>query len=392
MTSGRFLPYSRQSIDDDDVAAVAAALRSDFLTTGPLVEQFEKAFAEATGAPHAVCCNSGTAALHLPAMALGLGEGDSAVVPTTTFLATANVVRMTGAEVVFADVDPETGLMTAETFDAALDRARAAGQTVSAAFPVHLNGQLCNMADLADIAAPAGVRLVEDACHALGVSGIGACEHSVAACFSTHAVKAIATAEGGVVTTADPDMAARMARLRNHGMSRDAAMFSERDLAFTGGAANPWYYEMAELGYNYRLPDVLCALGVSQLKKLDRFLDRRRELAALYDRLLAPLAPAVRPIRHGNRPHGWHLYVALIDFAALGTTRAAVMQALRASGIGTQVHYIPVHRQPYYRARYGALDLTGADAYYARCLSLPLFPDMADDDVRRVVDTLQASI
>jgi UDP-4-amino-4,6-dideoxy-N-acetyl-beta-L-altrosamine transaminase len=387
-----FLPYSRQSIDEDDIAAVAAALKSDFLTTGPLVERFEAAFAEATGATCAVACNSGTAALHLAALALDLKTGEGVVVPTTTFLATANVVRMTGAEVVFADVDPATGLMTPETFDAGLARARTAGLPVAAAFPVHLNGQVCDTAGLAQVARSSSVRIVEDACHALGVDRIGACEHSLAACFSTHPVKAMATGEGGVVTTSDTALAVRMGRLRTHGMSRDASTFADRAAAFTNGTANPWYYEMAEIGLNYRLPDILCALGLSQLRKLGRFSERRREIAALYDRLLEPLGPSVRPVRRSNRAHGWHLYVVLIDFAALDVTRAELMKTLRASGIGTQVHYIPVHRQPYYRERYGLLKLPGADAYYERCLSLPLFPDMAEDDVHRVVDALRAAL
>ena len=183
-----------------------------------------------------------------------------------------------------------------------------------------------------------------------------------------------------------------MGRLRTHGISRDASTFVDHASAFTNGSANPWYYEMAEIGLNYRLPDILCALGLSQLRKLGRFSERRREIAALYDRLLEPLGPSVRPARRSNRAHGWHLYVVLIDFAALDVTRAGLMETLHASGIGTQVHYIPVHRQPYYRQRYGLLELPGADAYYERCLSLPLFPDMADDDVHRVVDALRAAL
>ncbi|PWB59729.1 MAG: UDP-4-amino-4,6-dideoxy-N-acetyl-beta-L-altrosamine transaminase [Bradyrhizobiaceae bacterium] len=382
-----FLPYGRQTIEDDDVAAVAAALRGDFLTTGPKVEEYEGAFARATGAAHAVACNSGTAALHLAALAAGLGPGDAAVVPAATFLATANAVRMTGAEVVFADVDPDTGLMTAETLAAALARAPR-DHTARAALPVHLNGQVCDMAALAAVARAKGVALIEDACHALGVEGIGATPHAQSACFSTHPVKAIATAEGGVVTTADADLAARMRSLRSHGMVREPDAFTDRARAFEDGEANPWWYEMPEVGWNYRLPDVLCALGVSQLAKLDRFHRRRVEIARRYDALLAPLFPRLRPVPHGNHPHGWHIYAVLVEFAALGTTRARFMAALRAEGVGTQVHYIPVHLQPYYRKRYGDLRLPGAEAYYARCLSIPLFPAMTDEDVRHVADSL----
>jgi UDP-4-amino-4,6-dideoxy-N-acetyl-beta-L-altrosamine transaminase len=383
-----FLPYGRQTIEDDDIAAVAAALRGDFLTTGPTVARFESEFARTTGAAYAVASNSGTAALHLAALGLGLGPGDAAIVPSSTFLATANAVRMTGAEVVFADVDPDTGLLTVPTMAAALARGRAKGWRMKAAFPVHLNGQLCDMPALADAAARTDLRLVEDACHALGVADIGACRYSAAAAFSTHPVKAIATGEGGVTTTADEAMARHMAEMRTHGMVRDPARFEHRDEAFDDGVANPWYYEMPEFGWNYRLPDILCALGLSQLPKLARFQARRRAIAALYDELLAPLAPVLRPVPHGVAAHGWHLYAVLIDFAGLGTTRRRFMQALHAAGIGSQVHYACVHRQPYYKRRYGALDLPGADAYAARCLSIPFYPTLGDDDVRRVAQTL----
>jgi dTDP-4-amino-4,6-dideoxygalactose transaminase len=212
------------------------------------------------------------------------------------------------------------------------------------------------------------------------------------ACFSTHPVKAIATGEGGIITTADETLARRMRDLRNHGMTRDPDAFESRDRALDSNGANPWYYEMHEVGWNYRIPDVLCALGSSQLKKLDRFHRRRAEIACLYDRLLAPLAPALRPIPHGNKSHGWHLYVVLIDFAALDVTRAQLMKALRAQGVGTQVHYIPVHRQPYYRRRYGAASLPGAESYYARCLSIPMYPAMSDADVGRVAEALRRAV
>ncbi len=384
----RLLPYGRPVVDDDDIDAVVAALRDDMLTTGPRVGEFERAFAAATGAAEAVACNSGTAALHLAVLAAELGPGQAAIVPALTFLATANVVRMTGAEVVFADVDPDTGLLSPDNLTEALARAEQRGLRVTVALPVHLNGQCCDMAELATIAERAGMVLIEDACHALGAPDIGANRYSAAACFSTHAVKAITTAEGGVVTTHDAAQAERMRSLRSHGMVREPQAFTDRGQGFDGEVPNPWYYEMPEVGWNYRLPDVLCALGTSQLRKLDRFYRRRQEIAALYDRLLAPLAPVLRPVPHGNRPHGWHLYAVLVDFAALGTTRRRFMEALRAEGVGTQVHYIPVHRQPYYRGLDGERDLPGADAYYARCLSIPLFPGMSDDDAQRVAAAL----
>lgn len=387
-----FLPYGRQTIDDDDVAAVAAALRGEYLTTGPTVGRFEEAFAAAAGAKHAVASNSGTAALHLAALALDLGPGDGAVVPSVTFLATANAVRMTGAEVEFADVDPDTGLMRPADLAAAVARGKAKGWRMCAAFPVHLNGQVCDMPALADVARPMGIALVEDACHALGVPGIGANRHSFAAAFSTHPVKAIATGEGGVTTTADPEVARRMRAFRSHGMERDPARFTNRAAGFDGDVPNPWYYEMPEFGWNYRLPDILCALGLAQLPKLAQFQERRRAIAATYDRLLAPLAPRLRPVANGKTANGWHLYAVLVDFPAIGTTRRRFMETLRAQNIGTQVHYQPVHTQPYYANRYGTFDLPGAALYYARCLSIPFYPTLTQGDIGRVASALDRAL
>lgn len=380
--SGSFLPYGRQTIEDDDVAAVAEALRGDFLTTGPTVEAFEKAFAAKVGAAHAVAVSNGTATLHLAMLALKIGEGDVCIAPSVTFLATANCARYVGAEVVFADVDPDSGLMTPETLAQALER--AAGRRVKAVLPVHLRGDVCDLPALKALADAAGAVLVEDAPHALGSVGtfdgvahpVGDGAYSSFASFSFHPVKTLATGEGGMLTTNDVALADRARLLRSHGMVRPAG-------------ADPWWYEMPELGFNYRIPDVLCALGLSQLNKLDRFVARRRELTALYARLLPERAPKARLAAspaHSNP--ALHLLTVLIDFEALGLTRRAVVEALKARGVGTQVHYIPVHRQPYYVKRQGLADLPGADAWYARCLTLPLYPSMADGDVERVVDAL----
>ncbi|MFZ5670233.1 MAG: UDP-4-amino-4,6-dideoxy-N-acetyl-beta-L-altrosamine transaminase [Pseudomonadota bacterium] len=376
------LPYGRQTIEDDDVAAVAAALRAEFLTTGPTVAAFEDAFREIVGARHAVACSNGTAALHLAMLAARIGPGDVCVVPSVTFLATANCAAYVGADVVFADVDPESGLMTPRTLAEAL--ARTGGRPVRAVLPVHLRGEVCDLPALADLAAAAGAVLVEDAPHALGstlrvgnrVERVGDCARSAMATFSFHPVKTIATGEGGMVTTNDDALAERLRRLRSHGMARCAD-------------ADPWRYEMVEPGFNYRLPDVLCALGISQLAKLPRFVARRRALAAAYARALAPLAPIVRPAaRPEHSDPVLHLLTVLIDFEAAGRTRRQVMEALAARGIGTQVHYIPVHTQPYWRSRNGDLTLPGAEAWYDRCLTLPLYPAMADADVERVVQAL----
>ena len=396
-----FLPYGLHAIDDDDVAAVAAALRGDWLTTGPTVDRFEQAFARTVGAGHAVVCSNGTAALHLAALATDLGPGDFVVVPSVTFLATANAVRHVGAEVLFADVDPDTGLMGPAHLSAALG---AAGHRhVRAVFPVHLNGQCDDPAGLRRLADAHGLAVVEDACHAIGAgyagrdgepSLVGGCQHADLACFSLHPVKTVTMGEGGVVTTNDEALCEALRRFRSHGMTRDAERFSELDQALDGdGRANPWYYEMPDIGFNYRASDVNCALGLSQLKKLAGFVAARRRLAAHYDGTLASLAPLVRPLGRTPRCHpAWHLYVALIDFASAGVERATVMRRLHEAGIGSQVHYLPVHRQPYYRRRYGVQDLPGADAYYARCLSLPLFPAMTERDVDRVIAALARAL
>lgn len=376
-----FLPYGRQQIDDSDIAAVAEVLRSDWLTTGPAVEAFESAFAAVTGAKHAVACANGTAALHLAALALGLGPGDRVVVPSITFLATANAPHQTGAEIVFADVDADTGLLTPALLEEAIARA---GGPVQAVFPVHLAGQSADMDGISEVARQAGAQVVEDACHSLGgrdAAGapVGGCRRAGLATFSLHPVKIIAAGEGGVVTTNSPELAASLRRMRNHGMVRD-------------GFAEPWFYEMQEPGFNYRLSDIHAALAHSQLRRLNDFVARRQALMERYERLLAPLAPLVRPIPRVAGTPAWHLNAVLIDFDALGLTRSDVMEQLRDSGVGSQVHYIPVHRQPYYRERYGALDLPGAESWYSRALSLPLFPSMTDSDVDRVVETLAALV
>ena len=377
------LAYGRQTIEDDDIAAVAEALRSDFLTTGPRVEAFEQAFAETVAARHAVACANGTAALHLAMLALEVQPGEAVIAPSITFLATANCARFVGAEVVFADVDPQTGLMTPDTLADAIGRLD--GRRLRAVLPVHLRGDTAQLPALEALAQGAGAVLVEDAPHALGsamkfgnvIERVGDCAHSAMATFSFHPVKTIATGEGGMVTTNDARLAERLRRLRSHGMIRPE-----------GG--DPWWYEMPEVGFNYRLPDILCALGLSQLAKLDRFAARRRALAARYDAALAPLGPLVV---QATRPD-WsdpvlHLMVALIDFEAAGRSRREAVEGLKARGVGTQVHYIPVHTQPYYRQRYGDLELPGASAWYDRCLSLPLFPGMEDADVDHVVGALK---
>jgi perosamine synthetase len=380
-----FLPYGRQEIDDEDVAAVVASLRSDYLTTGPTVGAFEEALAASVGAKYAVAISNGTAALHAACAAAGLGPGDEALVPAVTFLATANAARYVGAEPVFVDVNPDDALIDLE------DAARRLTPRTKAILPVHMTGRPADMAAVAAFARAHGLVVIEDAAHALGASfqghPIGDGAFAQMATFSFHPVKHITTAEGGAITTQDPALYARLSTFRTHGMVREPAQLQRP-------SPGPWYYEQHELGYNYRLTDVQCALGLSQLRKLPGFLARRRALAARYDALLAGVA-GVQPagVGHPDAESAWHLYAVLIDFEAAGVDRATVMGRLKARGVGTQVHYIPVPEQPYYMAR-GAdpAHYPGARRWYARTLSLPLYPGMADGDVERVVVALQAAL
>ena len=391
----RFLPYGRQVIEEDDIAAVADAMRGDFLTTGPYVGRFEAQLAKTVAANHAVVCANGTAALHMAARALRLGPGSKIVVPAITFMATASAPHLAGADVVFADVDPNSGLMRPQDLVDALKRAGHA----DAVFNVHVNGQCGDIEEIAAIARTHGAYVVDDACHALGtgyvpddgfVTGIGAnrfCDLSV---FSFHPVKAIAMGEGGAVTTNDLEMAKRLVLARSHGITRDPEAFRNVEDAFdTDGVPNPWYHELVEPEFNWRASDIQCALGLSQLGKLGRFVARRRALAASYDSKLSALSPLVRPVARTRRClPAWHLYAVLIDYEAIGTTRGRLMRRLSQHGVGTQVHYYPVYRQPYYAARHDAGPLPGADLYYERVLSLPLYASMTESDVTFVVETL----
>lgn len=375
------LPYGRQWLDEDDFAAVLEVLSSDWLTTGPKVAEFERAFADAVGAREAVAVSSGTAALHAAMHALGIGPGDEVIVTAMTFAASANCVVYQGGTPVFADVDPDTLLL-----DPASVEARITPRT-KAIIAVDYAGQPCDYDTLRSIAARHRLALVDDACHALGGSYKGRPVGSLADLntFSLHPVKHITSGEGGVVTTGDPELSRLMRVFRNHGITSD-----HRQREIQGS----WYYEMDGLGYNYRLSDIQCGLALSQLKKLSRWVDRRRQIARQYDLAFAEVT-GISPL--GVRPdvsHAYHLYVVRLDLARLGTGRGEIFKALRDQGIGVNVHYIPVHLHPFYQKRFGTCRGTCpvAEAAYEEILSLPIFPKMTDEDVQTVVKAASRAV
>ena len=372
------IPYGRQSIDAADIAAVAEVLRSDFLTQGPAVERFEQAMSAYCGAAHGVAACNATAALHLACLALDLGPGDLLWTSPITFVASANCALYCGAEVDFVDIDPATYNMSAERLTEKLERAERDGRLPKIVMPVHLAGQPCDMRAIAELARRYGFRIVEDASHAVGAryanSSIGDCRYSDIAVFSFHPVKIVTTGEGGMAMTNDPDLAARMALLRTHGITRDPALLQDPD---EGG----WYYEQHALGFNYRMTDIQAALGTSQLQRLDDFLERRRALASAYDEAFAE-APLTRPVQSSGGQSSWHLYVIRVAAAR----RRALYDGLRDRGIAANLHYIPVPRQPYYRALgFDPADWPDAEAYYAEALTLPLYAAMTDEQQGEVV-------
>ncbi len=370
----QLLPYGHQRLDEDDLQAVVEVLRSDWLTTGPTVETFEEALADFVGAKSAVAVSSGTAALHASIYALGIGPGDEVIVPPMTFAATVNAVVFQGGTPVFADVDPNTLLL-----DPGMVESKVTPRT-KAILPVDFAGQPCDYDSLRAIADRYGLGLLADACHSLGATDRGRRVGTLAdlSTFSFHPVKHITTGEGGMVTTDNPAFARRLRIFRNHGITTD-----HRQRA----AAASWLYEMVDLGYNYRLTDFQCALGLSQLRKLSDWVARRRAIAHDYDEAFAAL-DSVRPLR--VRPevsHSYHLYVVELDLNRLEADRPTIFAALHAEGIGVAVHYIPVHLHPYYRKRFGFRDgdFPIAERAYSRVLSLPLFHGMSDRDASDVI-------
>jgi len=377
------IPYGRQDIDEDDIAAVVAVLRSDFLTQGPAVPAFEAALAARVGAGHAVAVNSATSALHVACLALGLGPGGRLWTVPNTFVASANVGLLCGAEVDFVDIEPRGYCMCPDALEAKLAVAEREGRLPDVLIPVHFAGQSADMGRIGALARRHGIRVIEDASHAVGATHagrpVGACAESDIAVFSFHPVKIVTTAEGGAATTQDAELARRMGLFRSHGITRDAAHMQAPD---TGG----WWYEQHALGLNYRMTELQAALGSAQLARLDAFLDRRHALARRYDALLADL-PVGRPWQDPAGRSALHLYPVQVAH------RRAVFDHLRAAGIGVQVHYIPVHLQPFWAARGHARgDFPVSEAYYDRTLSLPLHPRLTEAEQDRVVAVLAEAL
>lgn len=384
------IPYGKHCIDEADIQAVVEVLKSGTLTQGRYVEAFEQAVAEYVGAKYAVAVSSGTAALHLAALAAGVGVGDAVATTPITFVASANAGRYVGADVVFADIDPDTINMSVE----ALRQLVARTPAVRAIIPVHFAGLPCQMSAIKEIADQAGAIVIEDAAHALGASypdgsRIGACRHSLMTIFSFHPVKAIAAGEGGMITTNDDHVYRQLIRLRSHGVNKldDSLLVPEQSQQ--DGEPNPWYYEMQELGFHYRITDIQCGLALSQLKRLDVFLAKRRTLAAAYDNAFAAFKNLRPGQTEGRDRSGHHLYVIRIDYAAAGISRGRLMRELKERGIGTQVHYIPVTRHPYYR-NLGAVpeQFPAAEGFYAQALSLPFFYELSNEQQQSVVSAL----
>jgi perosamine synthetase len=384
------IPYGKHCIDETDIQAVVEVLKSGTLTQGRYVEAFEQAVADYVGVKYAVAVSSGTAALHLSAMAAGLSSGDAVVTTPITFVASANAGRYVGADVVFADIDPVTINMSPDSLTAVI----ASHPNVRAVIPVHFAGLPCEMTEIKAIADRAGAIVIEDAAHALGAQypdgkKVGSCAHSLMTIFSFHPVKAIAAGEGGMVTTNDEAIYRKLIRLRSHGVNKldDALLVPEQ--ASQGAVLSPWYYEMQELGYHYRITDIQCALALSQFKKLDIFLSRRRVLVSRYDEAFASFKN-LRPAQSTDRDRsGHHIYVVRIDFAAAGLTRGDLMQKLKSKGIGSQVHYIPVPRHPYYRQLGAAPEAyPNAEDYYSQALSIPLFYELTDVEQNAVIENL----
>jgi UDP-4-amino-4,6-dideoxy-N-acetyl-beta-L-altrosamine transaminase len=380
--ANRYIPYGTQWIDEDDVAAVVEVLRHGMLTQGPMVAAFEKALADRVSAKYCVAFCNGTAALHCAVSVLDIAPGMEGITSPITFVASANCLAYNRLIPVFADIDTRTYNITANSIRDVL------GPKTKVLIPVHFAGQPCDMPAIAEYASEFGIPVIEDAAHAIGStyadgSPVGNCTYSTMTVFSFHPVKTITTGEGGAITTNDRAVYQKLLLFRNHGITKDPEILTHN--------LGPWYYEQQELGYNYRITDVQCALGLRQLEKLDVFKARRKEIIARYNKAFSNLPHVVIPFEAPGLDSCFHLYVLQLDFEALCLDRAAVMNFLKGKGIGSQVLYIPVYTQPWYKKTYG-YDwglCPNAEIYYKKALSIPLFPKMDDEDVTSVIEAVQ---
>jgi UDP-4-amino-4,6-dideoxy-N-acetyl-beta-L-altrosamine transaminase len=379
------IPYGRHLIDQDDIEAVIAVLRSDFITQGPVVPGFEQAIASYCGIGHAVAANSATSALHLACRALGLGPGHRAWTSPISFVASANCARYCEATVDFVDIDPQTYNISPIGLEQKLFEADKKGLLPDVVIPVHLAGQPCDLSAIYALRQRYGFRIIEDASHAIGAryrgEPIGNCRYSDITVFSFHPVKIITTAEGGMALTNRSELARRMSLLRSHGITRDAG-------EMTHAPDGPWYYQQLDLGFNYRLTDLQAALGLSQLSRLDEFVALRRKQAARYDAALRDL-PLTCPWQHPDSFSSFHLYLVRLKLDAIRIGHRDVFTALRAAAIGVNLHYIPIYRQPYYaRLGFDPAAFPEAERYYAEAISLPLFPGLTEDQQEQIIETL----
>ena len=389
--ASKFIPYGRQLIDDDDRKAVEEVLSGDWLTQGPSIESFERALAEYCGAKYAVAVSNGTAGLHIAGLAAGLKPGKRSLTSALTFVASANAALYCQAESDLADIDPGTLCLSPQAVEQA--------DNPDVIIPVHFAGLSADSAAIR-AQAPNSV-IIEDACHALGAQDVdgnmvGSCANADMAVFSFHPVKPITTGEGGAVLTNDEELYRKLLMLRSHGITRELEELQDVGQSQDEGEHAPWYYEQQMLGFNYRMTDIQAALGLSQLKKVDVFTQRRRDIAARYDEAFAALGSMDLAQNHPNqrKRSSHHLYVGLFDYEKMGCSRTAFMKRLRESGVGSQVHYIPVYRQPLHRERLGdvASAYPNTEAYYSKALSLPIFPKMKDEDVEAVIAGVTSAV
>ncbi|AWL01241.1 UDP-4-amino-4,6-dideoxy-N-acetyl-beta-L-altrosamine transaminase [Stutzerimonas stutzeri] len=383
------IPYGRQDITQADIDAVVSVLQSDFLTQGPMVPRFEQSVAQHVGASHALAMNSATSALHVACLALGLGNGDWLWTTPITFVASANCGLYCGARVDFVDIDPRTYNLCPQALARKLEQAERDGKLPKVVVAVHLCGQPCDMLAIHALAQRYGFKIIEDASHAIGgkYQGefIGNCRYSDITVFSFHPVKIITTAEGGMALTNDAELAARMELLRSHGITRDPAQMTHE-------SDGPWYYQQIDLGFNYRMTELQAALGVTQMERLDQYVARRHQLARRYDDLLAGL-PVTTPWQHPDSYSGLHLYVIRLQLGKITKTHSQVFEALRERGIGVNLHYIPVHTQPYYqRMGFGVGDFPEAERYYAEAISLSMFQTMTEAQQDEVVAAVREAL